>query len=75
VGYLLRFGFLICMVIRGQGCPRILVIFVLAERTMLSLELVILYWLGRLVFPSRFINLIRLQEHKYCVSCVLMIHL
>jgi hypothetical protein len=29
---LLRFGFFICMVIGGQGCPQILVIFVLAER-------------------------------------------
>jgi hypothetical protein len=40
---LLRFGFLICMVIGGQGCPHILVIFVLAERTRLSSYLVILY--------------------------------
>jgi hypothetical protein len=74
-GYLLRFGFIICMVIGGQGCPHILVIFVLDERTRLSSYLVILYWLGGLVFPSGFLNLIRLQEHKYCVSYVLMIHL
>jgi hypothetical protein len=45
-GYLLRFGFLICMVIGGQGCPHILVIFVLVERTRLSSVLVILYRLG-----------------------------
>jgi hypothetical protein len=57
---LLRFGFFICMVIGGQGCPKILVIFVLAERTMLSSYLVILYWLGGMVFPSEFLKLTRL---------------
>jgi hypothetical protein len=36
------------------------VIFELAERTLFSSDLVILYWLGGLVFPSRFMNLIRL---------------
>jgi hypothetical protein len=40
---LLTFGFLICMVIGGQSCPRVLVIFVLVERTRLSSGLVILY--------------------------------
>jgi hypothetical protein len=53
------------MVIGGQGCPQILVIFVLAERTRLSSDLVILYWLGGLVFPSEFLNLIRLQNMKF----------
>jgi hypothetical protein len=39
----MRFGFVICMVIGGQGCPNILVIFVLAEKTRLSSDLLILY--------------------------------
>jgi hypothetical protein len=28
-----------------------------------------------LVFPSEFLNLTRVTEHKFCVSYVLMIHL
>jgi hypothetical protein len=36
---------------------------------------VILYWLVGSVFPSEIMDLIRLQEQKYCVSYVLMIHL
>jgi hypothetical protein len=46
-------------VIRGQGCPQILVK---------------LYWLGGLVLPSEFLKLARLQNKKF-VSHVLMIHL
>jgi hypothetical protein len=41
------------MVIGGQGCSHILVIFLMAERTSLSSYLVILYWLGGLVFALR----------------------
>jgi hypothetical protein len=47
---LLRFGFLIFMVIGGQGCPHILVD---------------LYWLGGLVFPSEFMKLTRLQNINF----------
>jgi hypothetical protein len=54
----MRFSFLICMVIEnkvvlnfgdfgGQGCPYILVV---------------LYWLGGMVFPSRFLMLTRLHN-------------
>jgi hypothetical protein len=59
---MLRFGFLICMVIGGQGCPHILVIFVFSERTRLSSDLAILYWLGGMFFPSKFIKLTRLKN-------------
>jgi hypothetical protein len=51
---LFSFVFFICMVIGGQGCPHILVVFVLAERTRLSLDLMILYWLGGLFFSQIF---------------------
>jgi hypothetical protein len=47
---LLRFGFLIFLVIGGQGCPQILVK---------------LYWLGGLVFPSEFLKLTRLQNINF----------
>jgi hypothetical protein len=43
------------MVIGGQGCPQILVI---------------LYWLGGLVFPSEFLNLIKLQNINLCLMCI-----
>jgi hypothetical protein len=59
---LMRFGFFICMVNGGQGFHKILVIFVLAERTRLSSYLVILDWLGGIFFPSEFLKLTRLHN-------------
>jgi hypothetical protein len=57
---LLRFGFLIFMVIGGQGCPHIFGEFVLV---------------GRVGFSLRISEIDKVTEHKFCVSCVLMIHL
>jgi hypothetical protein len=38
------------VVLKGQGCPQ---------------NLVDLYWLGGLVFPSKFLNLTRLQNKTF----------
>jgi hypothetical protein len=64
---LLRFGFLVCILE-----DKVVLRFGDFERTSLSSDLVTL---RGLVLVLRFGELDKVTEHKYCVSCVLMIHL